>query len=175
VKRFVLLDRDGTIIVEKHYLHDPEQVELFEGAAQALAEIRTMGWGLVCVSNQAGVGRGYFPESDVHAVNEKVQSMLGDGKLDAYYFCPDHPDAASNHRKPNPGMAQDAAAEFGFELAASVVVGDKPCDIDLGKNIGAITVLVRTGYGAQHERDGDCEPDHVIDSISDLPAILKSL
>ncbi len=174
-KRFLLLDRDGTLIVEKHYLHDPNEVELIPGVGSALSEARTRGWGMVCVSNQAGVGRGYFPESDVVAVNARVQELLeqAGAPMDGYYFCPDHPDQPSTHRKPAPGMALDAAQDFGFDLSLSVVVGDKPCDIDLGKAIGAITVLVRTGYGSKHEAAHDCEPDYIIDSLADLSAILN--
>jgi D-glycero-D-manno-heptose 1,7-bisphosphate phosphatase len=176
-KRFILADRDGTLIVEKHYLSDPEQVELFPGCAAALADAREQGWGIVCVTNQAGVGRGYFQESAVHAVNERVESLLNaeGAKVDRYYFCPDHPDSVSTHRKPEPGMALDAARDFDIDLAASIVVGDKPCDIDLGKAIGATTVLVRTGYGAKHEVAQDCDPDYVIDSIAELSAILKEV
>ncbi|MBS1702701.1 MAG: HAD family hydrolase [Armatimonadetes bacterium] len=174
-RRFILADRDGTLIVEKNYLHDPNEVELFPGTAAALAEARNQGWGIVCVSNQAGVGRGYFPEDDVLAVNAKVEELLNAeaASIEAYYFCPDHPDTPSTHRKPAPGMALDAARDFDIDLSASIVIGDKPCDIELGQAVGAKTVLVRTGYGRKHEAAGDCQPDFVIDSIADLSAILN--
>lgn len=177
MSRFVLADRDGTLIVEKHYLHNPDEVELIPGTGLAINWLNTNGWEVICVSNQAGVGRGYFEASAVVAVNDRVESLLNaDGaKVLDYYFCPDHPDADSTHRKPAPGMALDAAQKHGFDLKSVVVVGDKPCDIDLGKNIGATTVLVRTGYGAKHEAAGDCEPDYVIDSFADLPAIITRL
>ncbi len=176
-RRFLLIDRDGTLIVEKHYLHKPEGVELFEGTAAALVEARDQGWGIVCVSNQAGVGRGYFPEEDVLAVNNRVEELLNaqGASIDRYYFCPDHPDTPSTHRKPAPGMALDAARDFEIDLTASVVIGDKPCDVELGQAVGAKTILVRTGYGSKHESLGDCSPDFVIDSIADLSAILNKL
>jgi histidinol-phosphate phosphatase family protein len=172
---FLLVDRDGTLIVEKHYLHDPAEVELIPGAAQTLAEARQKGWGIVCVSNQAGVGRGMFDEDAVIAVNQRVEVLLNakGASIDEYYFCTDHPDLPSTHRKPAPGMAFDAAKDFDIDLSASVVIGDKPADIDLGKAIGARTVLVRTGYGAEHEAKKDCEPDFIIDSLADLSAILE--
>ncbi len=174
-KPFLLVDRDGTLIVEKHYLHDPSEVELIPGAAQALAEARTMDWGIVCVSNQAGVGRGYFDEAAVIAINERVETLLNakGASIDEYYFCTDHPDLPSTHRKPAPGMAFDAAKDFDIDLSSSIVIGDKPADINLGKAIGAKTVLVRTGYGANHEAQNDCEPDFIIDSLADLSAILE--
>jgi len=173
--RFLLIDRDGTLIVEKHYLHDPAQVELIPGAAQALADARTQRWGIVCVSNQAGVGRGYFEESAVHDVNDRIEDLLNarGASIDHYYFCTDHPDLPSTHRKPAPGMALDAAKDFSIDLDTSIVIGDKPADIDLGKAIGAKTILVRTGYGSEHEIAKDCEPDFVIDSLADLSAILE--
>lgn len=173
-KRFLLMDRDGTLIVEKHYLHDPAEVELIPGAAKSLSDARSQGWGIVCVSNQAGVGRGFFDEDAVNAVNDRIEVLLNarGASIDHYYFCPDHPDLPSTHRKPSPGMAIDAARDFAFELSDAVVIGDKPCDIELGRAIGARTILVRTGYGAKHEAERDCEPDFVIDSIADLSAIL---
>ena len=176
-RRFLLVDRDGTLIVEKNYLSDPNEVELFPGAALALKAARNAGWGIVCVSNQAGVGRGYFDESAVEAVNERVEKLLNarGASIDEYYYCTDHPDLASTHRKPAPGMALDAARDFDIDLGASVVIGDKPADIGLGKTIGATTILVRTGYGADHEVNGDFEPDFVIDSIADVSAILEGI
>lgn len=169
------MDRDGTLIVEKNYLHEPDLVELIPGTAEALILARELGWGIVCVSNQAGVGRGYFPEADVLAVNERVESRLNaeGAKIDGYYYCPDHPDQPSTHRKPAPGMALDAARDFDIDLVRSIVIGDKPCDIELGHAVGATTVLVRTGYGAKHEAAKDCQPDFVIDSLADLSAILN--
>ena len=177
MNRFLLLDRDGTLIVEKNYLHDPAEVELIPGAALALSKAREDGWGIVCVSNQAGVGRGFFDASAVDSVNDRVETLLNakGASIDHYYFCPDHPDLPSTHRKPAAGMALDAARDFDIDLSASVVVGDKPADIDLGKAIGAITVLVRTGYGLEHEALRDCEPDFIIDSLADLSAILEQL
>lgn len=176
-KPFLLVDRDGTLIVEKNYLHDPKEVELISGAAKALEQARSQGWGIVCVSNQAGVGRGYFDEAAVIAVNERVETLLNakGASVDEYYFCTDHPDLQSTHRKPAPGMAFDAAADFDIDLSASIVIGDKPADIDLGKAIGAKTVLVRTGYGSEHEAKKDCEPDFIIDSLANLSAILEGL
>ena len=129
----------------------------------------------MCVSNQAGVGRGYFPESDVIAVNSRVEELLNSegSSVDRYYYCIDHPDTESTHRKPAPGMAHDAARDHDIDLSKSIVIGDKPCDIELGQAVGAKSILVRTGYGAKHEKNQDCSPDFVIDSIADLSAILN--
>lgn len=174
-KRFLLIDRDGTLIVEKNYLHDPDEVELIPGTIEALKSAREAGWGLVCVTNQSGVARGKFPESDIPKVHDRIQQLLGKAKIDKFYYCIDGPDQPSTRRKPAPGMAQEAAKDFGFDLTKSIVIGDKPSDIEMGQAVGAITVLVRTGYGSQHEAGGDCQPDFVIDSLADLSAILNQL
>ncbi len=177
MKRYVIADRDGTLIVEKDYLHKPNEVEIIPGAAEAIRWLNDHGWEVICLSNQSGVGRRYFGPAAVEAVNAKIEDLLnanGARVLD-YFFCPAHPDEESTHRKPAPGMALDAAKKHGIDLETTIVVGDKPCDIDLGKNIGATTVLVRTGYGAKHEAAGDSEPDFVINSFADLPAIIEGL
>ena len=173
--RAILADRDGTLIVEKNYLSDPEQVELIPGVGEAIRTLREDGWLVICVSNQSGVGRGYFSLEAVDAVNSKVQALLREYRahLDAFYVCPDAPDVDSTHRKPAPGMAHDAAIAFELNLAECVVIGDKPADIGLARAIGARAVLVRTGYGAKHENQ--VEPDVVIDSFADLPAIIQTL
>ncbi len=171
--RYVLLDRDGTLIVEKGYLADPDGVELVPGAAGALAALRERGWGAVVVTNQSGVGRGYFTAAAAAAVNREVVRRLREAgaEIDGVYSCPDAPGTPSTHRKPEPGMAIDAARDLGFDLTQSVVVGDKPADVELARRIGAMAVLVRTGYG--RESEPNCRPDAVIDSIADLPAVLE--
>ena len=174
---YVLADRDGTLIVEKHYLRDPGEVELIPGVAEAIRLLNELGWEVICVSNQSGVGRGLFESADVDRVNLRVSELLHEGgaRVLEFYFCPDPPGVESTHRKPAPGMALDAAQKHGFDPRAVIVVGDKPCDIDLGRNLGAVSVLVRTGHGAKHEELGDADPDFVIDSFADLPAIIGSL
>lgn len=177
MRKCVLADRDGTLIVEKHYLSDPAEVELIPGVAESIGVLRTLGWEVICVSNQSGVGRGLFSAETVGQVNRRMQELLaqlGAQILDVY-FCPDPPGTESTHRKPAPGMAIDAAKAHSFELANSVVIGDKLCDVELGQNIGATSVLVRTGYGSITEMDGVARPDFVIDSFADLPAIIEGL
>jgi len=175
-KRFILLDRDGTLNVERNYLSDPDQLELFSGVGKALAELRAMGFGLVVVTNQSGVGRGYFTLERVHEIHERLKRMLAaDGAvIDGIYICPHHPDVACDCRKPLPGMARQAIAEFGFDPAQAIVIGDKEADIDLGKAIGAQTILVRTGWGADTEKRGQCRPDVIVDDLPAAAAWIKS-
>jgi len=169
---FVLLDRDGTLNVERHYLSDPAELELFPGVTGALKRLRALGYGLAVVTNQSGVGRGYFDLAAVERVHDRLRDLLAaDGaSVDAIYICPHGPDEACDCRKPLPGMARQAQAEFGFDPHEAVVIGDKEADIDLGRAIGATTILVRTGWGADTEKAGRCQPDAVVD---DLPAAVR--
>ena len=165
---FVLLDRDGTLNVEKHYLSDPDELALFPGTTCALKRLRQLGYGLVVVTNQSGVGRGYFTAEAVERVHDRLRELLAaDGaSVDAIYICPHAPDQDCDCRKPLPGMALQAIAEFGFDPEKSIVIGDKAVDIALGRAIGARTILVRTGWGADHEKDRTCQPDAIVDDLA---------
>ncbi len=160
-----LLDRDGTIIIDKHYLHDPDGVELLPQAAKGLKLLATNGWTLVVVTNQSGVGRGYFSVDDVHRVNQRLSKLLkAEGvTLEHYYHCPHDPSAGCPCRKPATGMVLEAASDLGFTPARCVVIGDKPADINLGRNLEARSVLVKTGKGTTSQ--SQCEPDHVADDL----------
>lgn len=169
---FVLLDRDGTLNVERNYLSDPAQLELIPGVTEALKRLRDLGYGLAVVTNQSGVGRGYFTLEAVDKVHQRLRELLAEGgaSVDAIYLCPHAPDEPCDCRKPLPGMARQAEAEFGFDPKQAIVIGDKKVDIDLGRAIGATTILVRTGWGADAEKAGDSSPDAIVD---DLPAAVR--
>lgn len=173
---FIFLDRDGTLIVERNYLSDPAQVELLPNVSAGLRAMREMGFGLIVVTNQAGIGRGYYMLQDMHACNARMIALLASEsvKLDGIYFCPHAPDAGCNCRKPLPGMALAAARDHAIAFKQSIVIGDKECDIDLGKSIGARTILVRTGYGAREEAANICTPDEVADDLLDAARILST-
>jgi len=161
MRRAVFLDRDGTLVREKHYLAQPEALELLPGSGEALRLLRQTGLALVLVSNQSGVARGYFDEAQVAAVHARLAELLAaeDVVLDGVYYCPHHPEAKlaayrlhCDCRKPAAGMLRRAARELALELDGSWVVGDKPEDLALGRGQGLRPVLVRTGYGAATER-----------------------
>lgn len=166
---FVLLDRDGTIIVERHYLSSPEQVELVPGAGPGLREMAAMGCRLVVVTNQSGIGRGYFSESDMHQVHERIlQELEPFGvTIERFYFCPHTPEALCDCRKPRPAMAHQAASELHIDLHEAFMIGDKPCDIDLGHQVGASTILVKSGYGAAVAAAGSTTPHFVASDLLD--------
>lgn len=172
----VLLDRDGTVMYDKHYLHDPDEVELLPGAVQGLAAMAALGCRLVLLTNQSGVGRGYFTEDDVAAVHARLFELLAPHgiRFAAVYHCPHTPDDGCGCRKPEPGLMERAARELGFDPAASFMIGDKECDILLGRNTGASTILVRTGKGAKHEAICGHVADHVVDDLRGAAEVIAA-
>lgn len=155
MKRAVFLDRDGTINVDRHYLSDPAKLEFFPGVGTALRRLSDAGFLLFVVTNQSGIGRGYYTEADMHAVNARMTELLApEGvRFIQIYFSPEAPEQPSRSRKPSPQSLLDARDEFGVDLAQSYMVGDKLIDVQTGRNAGcAASLLVRTGYGAETER-----------------------
>jgi histidinol-phosphate phosphatase family protein len=141
-----LLDRDGTIIEEKHYLHDPDQVVLIPGAADAIRVLRRQGLVPVVLTNQSGVSRDLFSLADVDAVHARVNQLLGDAAIERIFVCPHHPDDRCACRKPRDGLVREAEAALG--LPALVAIGDKTSDVELPRDL--FRVLVRTGWGRDH-------------------------
>lgn len=167
-RHFVLLDRDGTLNVERHYLSDPEQLELFPGVTLALKRLREMGFGLVVLTNQSGIGRGYFSLERLGEIHQRLRDLLaaGGASVDGIYVCPHAPDETCSCRKPLTGMVEQAVAEFGFDPRQSFMIGDKAADVDLGRAVGAKSILVRTGWGAASEKAADCQPDVIVDDLA---------
>ena len=154
--RAVFLDRDGTLIEEKVYLSDPANVVLFAGAAEALLSLQTAGFKLIVVSNQAGVGRGYFTRKEDELVNDRMtQGFAQKGvRFDKIYIAPEAPGQPSRGRKPSPQCLLDARDEFGLDLPSSYFIGDKLIDLECGWNAGVKkSILVRTGYGRKLEQE----------------------
>jgi len=147
----IFLDRDGTIIVDKHYLSDPALVELEQGAAEGLKLLCDLGLKLVVVTNQSGIGRGKFGVEAAHAVNARVAELLAAHGVSfaGWYLCPHAPDSDCTCRKPLPGMAQQAHAELGVPLEGCYVIGDKRIDVELGHALGGTGLLVTTGHGQE--------------------------
>jgi D-glycero-D-manno-heptose 1,7-bisphosphate phosphatase len=174
---FIVLDRDGTIIEEREYLAEPEQVKLIPGVGAALRELKQMGFGLVVITNQSGVGRGLFDEAQLKRVHERLcRELDAEGvHLDGLYVCPHTPDDDCCCRKPKLGLIQKAAEELGFSLEKCIVIGDKASDIEMGHLIGALTFLVRTGYGAQVAAGSTVEADYVADNLGAAAVIIRRL
>lgn len=135
-KRAVFLDRNGTLIEERHYLHLPEEVAVYPRAVQALRRLRDADYELFLVTNQSGVGRGYFSMADVEKVHAHLEAELArDGvNIARIYTAPEAPDQPSRGRKPSPQFLFDARDEFGIDLARSYMIGDKLIDLECGQN-----------------------------------------
>ena len=170
--RAIFLDRDGTLIQEKEYLRRPEEVVILPGVGAALRRLHDAGFKLIIVSNQSGVGRGWFTLDDVDKVNARMAADLArDGvRFDKIYIAPEAPDQPSRARKPSPQFLLDARDEFRLRLEESYLVGDKMLDLECGWNAGVKkSILVRTGYGRQVERSGDPRLAAAV-IVDDLPA-----
>jgi len=156
MNRAVFLDRDGTLIAEKNYLCRPEDVEILPATPAGLKRLCDAGFKLFIVSNQSGIARGYFTLPDVERTNERLCHELARGgvRFEKIYIAPEKPDEPSHGRKPSPQFLFDARDEFGLDLAESYLIGDKLSDLECGWNAGVKkSILVRTGYGAELERE----------------------
>lgn len=156
MRRAVFLDRDGTIIEDVGYLSSVDQIDVYPWSVEALRLLSDAGLALVIVTNQAGVARGFFDEALVADTHARLLDTLADAGIhvEAVYYCPHHPEGALEAyrmacecRKPQPGMLHRAANDLGLDLGASYVVGDRWSDVELARAVGAVSVLVRTGYG----------------------------
>lgn len=165
----VFLDRDGTLMRDVDYCGDPKKVEIFPGAAEALRRLKANGYRLVVITNQSGVGRGYFTEEDYRKVEMEFVRQLGEDLLDGSYHCPDMPGTNSMRRKPAPGMVLEAERDHHLDLSRSWFVGDKASDIECGRNAGVRTILMQTGYGAG---ETNCGADFVARDLTHVVDII---
>ena len=148
----LFLDRDGTLIELVHYLHRAEEVAPIAGAFESLAAAARSGRRVVVVTNQSGIGRGFYGWEAFAAVQERVIALVdaAGGRIDAVYACPALPGSGAANRKPNPGMLHAAAADLGIDLGASWIVGDSASDLEAGRRAGlARGWLVPTGHGGR--------------------------
>jgi D-glycero-D-manno-heptose 1,7-bisphosphate phosphatase len=171
-QRAVFLDRDGVLIEERHYLHRIDEVAIIPGALPALQRLQGGGLRLFVVTNQSGVGRGYFTMADVEKVHAYLAgecARVGVG-FEKIYVAPEAPDQPSRGRKPSPQFLLDARDEFGLDLAQSYMIGDKLIDLECGWNAGVRqSLLVRTGYGAELEKQQAHQLARAV-VVDDLPA-----
>src|SRR6266571_4303239 len=144
--RAVFLDRDGTIMHDPDYCSDPKQVHVFGNVPAALRRLKAKGYKLIIITNQSGIGRGFFTLQQYRAVEAEVLRQLGQELIDATYFCPDLPGEPSNWRKPARGMILQAGREHSVDLSRSFFIGDKEIDAECGHNAGVRTIRVRTGF-----------------------------
>lgn len=169
-----MLDRDGTIIRERHYLSDPDDVELLPGAAEGLLALQRLGFGLVVLTNQSGIGRGYFDIACLDVIHDRMKTLLANAgvQLDGIYYCEHTPEDNCSCRKPKPGLVELASSQLGFRPSDAIMVGDKAIDCQLGRAVGAQTFLVLTGYG---EQEREASADYADNVAADLVDVAKTV
>jgi D-glycero-D-manno-heptose 1,7-bisphosphate phosphatase len=141
-KKAIFLDRDGTLMKDVGHCSRPDDVQLLEGVDKLLPKLKAAGFQLVIVTNQSGIGRGYFTEEDFWSVQHELERQLGPGIIDATYFCADTPQKESVRRKPNPGMLLEAARDLDLDLERSYMVGDKASDTQAGVRAGVRAAIL---------------------------------
>jgi len=171
-RRALFVDRDGTLNPDLHYLKDADRLELFRGVGESLRLAIDRGWLVVCVTNQSGVERGFYTEADVARIHERLNARLvpAGARVDAFYHCPHAPERGCACRKPGTELFERAAHEWGIDLSASAIVGDRVLDTEAGQKLGLLTALVRWPL---HAREVDAEfvargvvPDLTADSFA---------
>jgi D-glycero-D-manno-heptose 1,7-bisphosphate phosphatase len=175
----VFLDRDGTIIEEKDFIKTPEEIEFIPRSMEAIRILKKLGYKIIAISNQSGIGRGILTLDMVTKVNESFLKRLERENvgIDGLYFCPHHPEENCDCRKPKTGLIQKAAVEQKLDLKDAVVIGDKLSDVELGKNLGVKTVLVLTGYGKTEAKKPEIKqikPDFIADDLYGAVIWLKN-
>jgi len=187
LKPAVFMDRDGTLSHEVGYVNHVSRFRLYPWSVDAVRLVNRAGWLAVVVTNQAGVARGYFPESVIHEVHGVLGRTITEGgaRLDGVYFCAHHPSVgeppyrqACDCRKPRPGLLRRAEAELGADLSRSWVVGDRHGDLQLAWNVGARGALVKSGYGLgewthhapRWPRPPDLVAEHLLEAVERIVA-----
>ncbi len=152
--RVVILDRDGTLVIDRGYLDDPSGLEFCPGATDGLRLLHAHGCRLVVITNQSGVGRGFFSQERLDAMNVRLRGMVEEAGayLEGVYACPHAPEAGCFCRKPGLGLMTRAASELGFVPSASIVIGDKESDVEFGRRAGARTILIAEAGRNTHLR-----------------------
>ncbi len=172
-RRAAFVDRDDTIMVDVGYCRSPDDVRLLPGAAEGIQALTQSGFVVVVITNQSGVGRGFFTESDLEAVHERLRLQLRNegAEFHAIYYCPHRPEDGCDCRKPKPGLILRAASDLGIDLGASYSIGDREWDVEAGRAAGTRTILVTNGHA---RRDGTSRADHVATGLEDASRFILS-
>jgi D-glycero-D-manno-heptose 1,7-bisphosphate phosphatase len=179
MNKAIFMDRDGTVSEEVGYIYHAGLYKVYSWSGPAIRKINEHGMKAVLITNQSGVGRGYFDEASVDEVHKILRTELAayNAKLDAIYVCTHHPEAGCDCRKPNPGMLLQAQRELKVELTQSFVIGDKYLDVQTAHNVGAKGILVLTGYGREERekhKTSAHQPDFVAENLMEaVDAILN--
>ena len=172
----VFIDRDGTIVSDEPYLHEVEKLKVLPGALAGIRLLRESGYRIVMVTNQPGIGLGFYTKNDFFAVTKELLRQAGQAGaiIDKVYFCPHSNTAGCPCRKPKTGLIERAVADLKLDLAASYMIGDMSLDVLLGKNAGIPAILVRTGKGGRDDPDS-AQADYVVDDLEAAGRLICSL
>lgn len=161
MRRALFVDRDGTLNPDLHYLREADRLELFRGVGDALSLAREHGFLVICVTNQSGVGRGFYTREDVERIHARLNELLQPhrARVDAFYYCPHTPETRCECRKPATLLFRQARDDWNIDMATSAIVGDRDLDVEAGRELGLLTAVVAT---PGHE--GDPSFDQLRDS-----------
>jgi D,D-heptose 1,7-bisphosphate phosphatase len=174
MNKAVFLDRDGTMAEDVHYCSRSDDFKLFPSTGQAIKQFKDMGFVVIVITNQSGIARGYFTEDTLAEIHSKMMRELAqDGvQLDAIYYCPHHPDANCECRKPKPKLILRAAKDFDLDLACSYMIGDLQSDIALGKAAGCKTLLI-SKQESEAPKDWIDQPDAIVPDLLEAVKIVR--
>lgn len=174
---YVVLDRDGTMIEDKHYLTSPSGVKFLPKALEGLARLKLMGFGLVILTNQSAIGRGYMNTEDLASVHQRLEELLGERgiAIDAIYHCPHIPSDGCDCRKPNPGMINQASVDLGLEPTKCFVIGDRLSDVQLGRSVGATTFLIVSAQDQGLQDKYTPPADYFIKDLNEAASIIQNI
>lgn len=174
----VFLDRDGTLIEERHYLSSITEISVLEGASEAITRLNNAGFAVVVATNQSAVGRGLLSLENLNSIHREIRYQLKTegAQIDEIFFCPHHPTEATRTyrsnctcRKPKPGMLEKAARQLTLDLRKSFMIGDTLSDIKTGHAAGCRSILVKTGKGRQEIlriKDEPKPPDFIAENLT---------
>lgn len=172
IRPAVFIDRDGTLIEEVNFLARVQDLEVFSFTPKAIRMLKDRGFLVIVVTNQSGIGRNIYTETDMHAIHAQIQKELGDS-IDAFYFCPHLPCDGCECRKPGLGMIEAARRDFDIDMTRSWMIGDKKIDVETGFKAEIKTAMVRTGYGSQHANDLERSPEIIaVDLLNAVELLL---
>lgn len=168
------MDRDDTLMVDVKYCDNPDLVQLIPGSAEGIRSMRDAGYRIVVITNQSGVGRGYFTLETLAKVNDRLRRELRHkgADYDALYFCPHTPEDGCDCRKPKPGLLLRAASEMEIDLACSFAIGDRDLDVEAGKAAGTRTILVSNGDTS--DNSGFPKADFVVSNLKEAARLIRS-
>lgn len=173
MKRAIFLDRDGTINIDKNYVYKIEDWEFSPYALEGLQILSLKGYKLVIITNQSGIGRGYYTRQDMDKLHNYVTSLLKEKNIDitGIYFCPHTPSEDCNCRKPKTELLKKASEDLNIDLYKSYFIGDKTCDIKTGRDSGCKTIMVQTGACGK-DGEYDVVPDFIVCNLYEAAMLI---